>query len=183
VTASVPIRISFVCLGNICRSPTAEAVMRHLVAREGLEDRVLLDSAGLGDWHVGGPRDSRSQKVGRKRGMALEGVARQFVAEDFERFDYVLAMDRQNLSGLMALAPDDAARAKVRLLRSFDPAAPPGAEVPDPYYGGPRGFDEVFDICQAACQGLLEHLRQTHGLPARGDAPPAATPTPAADPE
>jgi protein-tyrosine phosphatase len=159
-----PIRLSFVCLGNICRSPTAEAVMRHLVTQAGLADRFVIDSAGLGDWHVGGPRDNRSQKVGRKRGILLEGVARQFQPEDFDRFDHVLAMDRQNLAGLLALAPDDAARAKVRLLRSFDSAAPPEAEVPDPYYGGPRGFDEVFDICQAACQGLLDDLRRNHEL-------------------
>jgi protein-tyrosine phosphatase len=161
---STPVRLSFVCLGNICRSPTAEAVMRHLVEREGLADRVVVDSAGLGDWHVGGPRDSRSLKVGRRRGITLDGVARQFSAEDFARFDYVLAMDQQNRKGLLALAPDDEARAKVHLLRSFDAAAPPGAEVPDPYYGGPRGFDEVFDICDAACRGLLEHLRGKHLL-------------------
>jgi protein-tyrosine phosphatase len=159
-----PVRLSFVCLGNICRSPTAEAVMRHLIKKEGLEEKVLLDSAGLGDWHVGNARDARSQAVGRKRGVPLEGMARQFTASDFARFDYVLAMDRQNRSGLLALAPDDAARAKVRLLRSFDPASPPDAEVPDPYYGGPRGFDEVFDICEAACAGLLAHLRRTHRL-------------------
>jgi protein-tyrosine phosphatase len=158
------VRLAFVCLGNICRSPTAEAVMRHLVAQAGLADRITVESAGLGDWHVGGPRDSRSQKVGRKRGVVLEGVARQFVSEDFERFDYVLAMDRQNQAGLLALAPDAAARAKVHLLRAFDPAAPPDAEVPDPYYGGPQGFDEVFDICHAACAGLLEQVRRDHGL-------------------
>jgi protein-tyrosine phosphatase len=158
------VRISFVCLGNICRSPTAEAVMRHLVTEARLTDRIIIDSAGLGDWHVGGARDSRSQKVGRKRGIALEGVARQFVAEDFDRFDHVLAMDRQNRAGLLALAPDDAARAKVRMLRSFDPSAPPDAEVPDPYYGGPQGFDEVFDICETACRGLLAHLRRELGL-------------------
>jgi protein-tyrosine phosphatase len=159
-----PVRLSFVCLGNICRSPTAEAVMRHLIKKEGLEKKVLLDSAGLGDWHIGNPRDSRSQAVGKKRGVPLEGVARQFQPGDFARFDYVLAMDRQNQKGLMALAPDEQARAKVRLLRSFDPAAPPDAEVPDPYYGGPHGFEQVFDICEAACAGLLDHLRRTHRL-------------------
>jgi protein-tyrosine phosphatase len=159
---SDPVRISFVCLGNICRSPTAEAVMRHLVKQAALDDRFVLDSAGLGDWHVGGARDSRSQKVGRRRGIVLEGVARQFKADDFARFDYVLAMDRQNRAGLLALAPDDEARAKVHLLRSFDPDAPADAEVPDPYYGGPRGFDEVFDICDAACRGLLTQLRARH---------------------
>jgi protein-tyrosine phosphatase len=159
-----PVRLTFVCLGNICRSPTAEAVMRHLIAREGLQEKIALDSAGLGDWHVGHTRDSRSRAVGKRRGIPLEGVARQFQAEDFARFDYVLAMDRQNRDGLLKLAPDAESRAKVRLLRSFDPAAPPDAEVPDPYYGGPQGFDEVFDICQAACQGLLAQLRRDHKL-------------------
>ena len=158
------VRLSFVCLGNICRSPTAEAVMRHLVQQEGLQAKILLDSAGLGDWHVGHARDSRSQAVGRRRGIPLAGVARQFQAGDFARFDHVLAMDRQNRAGLLQLAPHEQARAKVRLLRSFDPAAPPDADVPDPYYGGPQGFDEVFDICQAACAGLLAHLRRTHAL-------------------
>jgi protein-tyrosine phosphatase len=166
---SAPVRLSFVCLGNICRSPTAEAVMRHLVSQAGLADRILIESAGLGDWHVGGARDTRSQKVGRRRGIALEGVARQFVPGDFARLDYVLAMDRQNRAGLLAMAPDDTARARVHLLRAFDPAAPPDAEVPDPYYGGPRGFDEVFDICEAACQGLLDHLRRAHQLEPRAE--------------
>lgn len=159
-----PVRISFVCLGNICRSPTAEAVMRHLVREAGLQDCVVIDSAGTGDWHVGEPRDRRSSAVGRRRGIPLAGRARQFVPADFERFDYVLAMDGQNLDNLRRLAPDAAARAKVRLLRSFDPRSPQGADVPDPYFGGDRGFDEVFDICEAACRGLLADLRARHGL-------------------
>jgi len=159
-----PVRLSFVCLGNICRSPTAEAVMRHLIKQEGLQQKIVLDSAGLGDWHLGEARDSRSQAVGKRRGIPLEGVARQFQGPDFARFDYVLAMDRQNRDGLLKLAPDAEARAKVRLLRSFDPASPPDAEVPDPYYGGPQGFDQVFDICQAACEGLLAQLRRDHKL-------------------
>jgi protein-tyrosine phosphatase len=159
-----PVRLSFVCLGNICRSPTAEAVMRHLIKTEGLQQKIALDSAGLGDWHLGEARDARSQAVGKRRGMPLEGVARQFQPADFARFDYVLAMDRQNRDGLLKLAPDAQAGAKVRLLRSFDPASPPEAEVPDPYYGGPQGFDQVFDICQAACQGLLAQLRRDHKL-------------------
>jgi len=161
----VRIRICFVCLGNICRSPTAEAVMRHLVAREHLEDRILIESAGTGDWHVGEPRDRRSREVGARRGMPLGGRARQFVAADFARFDWVLAMDGQNLATLREMAPDEAARAKVRRLRSFDPASPPDSDVPDPYYGGPEGFDQVFDICVAACEGLLAHLRQELARP------------------
>lgn len=167
-----PVRLSFVCLGNICRSPTAEAVMRHLVREGGFEAFVSIDSAGTGDWHVGEPRDKRSAEVGRRRGIPLSGRARHFEADDFERFDYVLAMDRQNRANLLKLAPDEAARTKVHLLRHFDPSIAAGDvddlegddEVPDPYYGGPDGFDHVFDICLAACTGLLAHLRRTHGF-------------------
>ena len=157
------VRVSFVCLGNICRSPTAEAVMRHLVAEAGVKDETLIDSAGTGDWHVGEPRDRRSSAVGQRRGIPLSGRARTFVAADFARFDHVLAMDRQNLENLLKIAPDAEARAKVRLLRSYDPEASDD-EVPDPYYGGPEGFDEVFDICLAACGGLLAHLRHRYGF-------------------
>jgi protein-tyrosine phosphatase len=155
--------ICFVCLGNICRSPTAEAVMRHLVAEAGLGDRIRVDSAGTGDWHIGEPRDRRSQAVGRKRGIPLSGAARQFVAGDFDAYDHVIAMDKSNRAELLRMARNDADRAKVRLLRSFDPTAPADADVPDPYYGGPSGFDDVFDICERACRGLIEHLKRAHG--------------------
>jgi protein-tyrosine phosphatase len=154
------VRICFVCLGNICRSPTAEAVMRHLIAQEGLGDRVAVESAGTGDWHIGEPRDRRSRAVGNARGIPLGGVARQFTAPDFDRCDHVVAMDRKNRDELLAMARHEGDRAKVSLLRSFDPGASADAEVPDPYYGGPRGFEDVFDICDAACRGLLEHLRR-----------------------
>lgn len=139
--------------------------MRHLVREAGLGDRIQIDSAGTGGWHVGEPRDRRSSAVGKQRGIPLGGRARQFVAADFSRFDYVLAMDRQNLASLLALAPDEAARAKVRLLRSFEPNGGDGdPDVPDPYYGGPDGFDQVFDICEAACRGLLAEIRADHGF-------------------
>ncbi len=138
--------------------------MRHLVGQAGLGAAITLDSAGMGDWHVGGARDARSSEVGRRRGMPLGGVARQFQRADFARFDYVLAMDRSNRDQLLLLAPDDAARAKVSLLRAFDAAAPADAEVPDPYYGGPDGFDNVFAICEVACRGLLDHLCRQHNL-------------------
>jgi protein-tyrosine phosphatase len=142
--------------------------MRHLLQQAGLADKVSVDSAGTGDWHVGEPRDRRSAEVGRRRGMPLSGTARQFQRADFDRFDYVLAMDRQNLAVLRQLAPDAAARAKIHLLRAFEPR-PAGDgdgddEVPDPYYGGAEGFDRVIDICQSACRGLLAHLRGVHGL-------------------
>jgi protein-tyrosine phosphatase len=155
------IAVSFVCMGNICRSPTAEAIMRHLVREAGLEDAIALDSAGTGAWHVGEDRDRRSRAVAKRRGMPIEGPARQFQPGDFQRFDLVLGLDEENARDLRRLAPDDEARKKVRLLREFDPKTPKGASVPDPYYGGPDGFEEVFDICLSACQGLLDDLRRT----------------------
>jgi len=154
------VRICFVCLGNICRSPTAEAVMRHLVKQEGLAKQIEIDSAGTGDWHVGDPPDRRACAVGTARGIPLSGVAQQFTAADFARYDHVIAMDRSNRDDLLRMTTAPADRAKVRLLRSFDASAPPEADVPDPYYGGSRGFDEVFDICDRACRGLLAHLRR-----------------------
>lgn len=138
--------------------------MRHLVREAGLEKDVLIDSAGTGNWHVGETRDPRSSAVGQRRGIPLGGRARQFQAEDFARFDYVLAMDKQNRDALLELAPDDDAAAKVHLLRSFDPASDAEDDVPDPYYGGPQGFEQVFDICEAACRGLLAELRRRHNL-------------------
>jgi protein-tyrosine phosphatase len=152
------IRLCFVCLGNICRSPTAEAVMRHVVAEAGRRDEFAIDSAGVGGWHVGEPADRRARAAAAQRGYRITGVARQFQAGDFQRFDYVLAMDADNLHALnhLAAAPDEVA--KVHLLRAFDPDSPPGAEVPDPYYGGPSGFEEVLNICEAACRGLLARL-------------------------
>jgi protein-tyrosine phosphatase len=157
------IRICFVCLGNICRSPTAEAVMRHLVKEAGLGQRVAIESAGTGDWHLGQPRDRRSQAVGRARGIPLSGTAQQFTSELFDRYDHVIAMDRSNRAELLRLARDERDSVKVRMLRSFDAAAPKDADVPDPYYGGPSGFEDVFDICERACRGLLQHLRTAHG--------------------
>jgi protein-tyrosine phosphatase len=147
-----------VCLGNICRSPTAEAVMRHRVRERGLEDEVIVESAGTGAWHVGHPPDHRAAAEATGRGVRMEGRARQFTASDFDRCDLVLAMDAQNAADLRAIAPDDEARGKVRLLREFDPAAPAEPFVPDPYYGGPDGFATVFDMVDAACRGLLDHL-------------------------
>jgi len=158
------VRICFVCLGNICRSPTAEAVMRHLVVGAGLEHEILIESAGTGDWHVGQPRDRRSRAVGEARGIPLSGLAQQFVPASFDRYTHVLAMDRSNRDELLKMARGAQDRAKVALLRSFDPTAPPEAEVPDPYYGGARGFDEVFDICERACAALLEQLKREAGV-------------------
>lgn len=156
------IRVCFVCLGNICRSPTAEACFRAVVREARLAHRFEIDSAGTAAYHVGERADPRTRAVAKARGIEITSIARRFEARDFARFDYVLAMDRQNVENLLRLAPDAAARAKVRLFREFDPAAPKGAEVPDPYYEG--GFEHVFDICDAAARGLLAHLSEVHGL-------------------
>lgn len=130
--------------------------MRHLVAEAGLAERVTIDSAGTGAWHVGEPPDRRSAEAAARRGITLEGAARQVRVEDFAEFDLLLAADRRNHADLLRLAPDDAARAKVRMLRDFEPGE--GGDVPDPYYGGPRGFDDVLDIVERACRGLLTSL-------------------------
>ena len=158
------IRLCFVCLGNICRSPTAEGVMQGLVENAGLGDAIAIDSAGTGAYHVGEKADPRSRSTAEARGLTLRSISRQFVASDFETFDYVLAMDQDNFENLQSLAGNAEAQRRLFLFRSFDPVSPEGADVPDPYYGGPHGFDDVFDICQAACQGLLAHIQQTHQL-------------------
>jgi protein-tyrosine phosphatase len=158
---SDPVRLLFVCLGNICRSPTAEGAMRSLMRDAGLEDRIELDSAGTGGWHVGSPPDERATATAAARGIALEGSARRVRAEDFDYFDLILAMDRSNLDDLRELAPGPHERAKVRLLREFDPASAgtDDLDVPDPYYGTGDGFANVLELVQAACAGLLAQLR------------------------
>jgi low molecular weight protein-tyrosine phosphatase len=158
------VRICFVCLGNICRSPTAEGVMRSQVEAAGLARAIEIDSAGTGAWHIGDLPDSRARLEASRRGIELDSLARQFSTADFEHFDLVVAMDLDNVADLHALATHDGHRQKVRLLRDFDPHAPEGAGVPDPYYGGDEGFAEVFDLVEAACAGLVEHLQREHDL-------------------
>ncbi|MBK9180228.1 MAG: low molecular weight phosphotyrosine protein phosphatase [Acidimicrobiales bacterium] len=157
-------RVCFVCLGNICRSPTAEAVARHLAERGGAAHLVHLDSAGTGGWHAGEGPDRRAVAEGRRRGIAVTGTARRFEQADFAGFDLVVAMDRANRRELLALAPSREAAAKVHLLRSFDAGSPADADVPDPYDGGPEGFAAAFDLIEAACRGLLAaHLGPASG--------------------
>jgi protein-tyrosine phosphatase len=154
-------RVLFVCMGNICRSPTAEGVMRHILAAEGLEERVQVDSAGTGSWHVGEPADARAMAAAARRGIELTSVARQVQGEDFDDFDLILAADELNRRELLKISGEDPERtAKIRLLREFDPVARQDGdlEVPDPYYGGPEGFEEVLDLVDAACRGLLREL-------------------------
>lgn len=158
-------RILFVCLGNICRSPMAEGIFLHLVERRGLSHAYRADSAGTGDWHCGAPPDSRALATAARRGVHLPSVCRQIRDEDFRDFHLILAMDRSNRKLLLAQCPAPL-RAKIRLMREFDPAAAPGeeAEVPDPYYGGPEGFDRVFDMLHRSCGALLDSL-EADGLP------------------
>jgi protein-tyrosine phosphatase len=173
------LRLCFVCLGNICRSPTAEGVMRAIVHEAGLASRITIASAGTGAWHVGELPDPRTRAAARARGLELTSKARLFVQADLERFDYVLAMDGSNLQNLQRMARTPRERARIHLLRAFDATAPAGAEVPDPYYGGPKGFDEVLDMCERACRGLLAHLRAQHALApveVEVEAPPGAAP-------
>jgi protein-tyrosine phosphatase len=163
-----PFRVLFVCLGNICRSPTAEGTMRALVREAGMEDRIELDSAGTGSWHVGSSPDQRATAAAAARGIALAGAARQVSVADFDDFNLIIAMDSANLSDLRDLAGDDRRREKVRLLREFDPAgAAHGSEgreageldVPDPYYGPGDGFERVLDMVEASCRGLLAQIQ------------------------
>jgi protein-tyrosine phosphatase len=150
---SMPTRVLFVCLGNICRSPAAEAVFAALAAEAGAASEFAVDSAGTGAWHVGDQADARMRHAASRRGIAIESVARQVTSEDFHQFDLIVAMDASNLATLRRMAPAGHG-AKIVLLRDFDPEAP-GEDVPDPYYGGPDGFDAVLDIVTRAGRSLL----------------------------
>jgi len=161
------VRVCFVCLGNICRSPTAEGIMKHLVRERGLSDRIHVESAGTSAFQVGNPPDERSAAEARNRGVTLAGHARQFQPGDLGDFDLVVAMDRHNLGDLHDLAPEPFLRQRVVLLRSFDPASagnPTQLDVPDPYSGGATGFATVYDLVEPACRGLLDHLVAEHEL-------------------
>lgn len=152
------INVLFVCTGNICRSPTAEGVFKHCVEKAGLVARITSDSAGTHDYHVGEAPDPRAQAAARRRGYELgELRARRVHREDFERFDYVLAMDEANLRQLERLCPREHAH-KLKLFLDFADGAP--REVPDPYYGGADGFERVLDLVEKAAQGLLRHLHR-----------------------
>jgi protein-tyrosine phosphatase len=159
---SVRIRVLFVCMGNICRSPLAEAVFRNMVRERGLEDRFVIDSAGTSGYHHGAAPDRRSTETAQRRGIELTGSSRQLVAADLRRFDYVIAMDGDNLREIRALEAAAGGRAHVHRLREWDPERS-GADVPDPYYGGPGGFDEVHDIVDRSCEALLDHILAARG--------------------
>ncbi|HCI53642.1 MAG TPA: phosphotyrosine protein phosphatase [Gallionella sp.] len=152
------IKVLFVCMGNICRSPTAEAVFRHYVESAGLSEFILIDSAGTHDYHIGHAPDQRSQQAAEQRGYDMSGLrGRQVETLDFERFDYVLAMDKANLAILHYLAPRGCKK-YVGLFLEFS-RHHSEREVPDPYYGGTQGFESVLDMVEDAAQGLLQHIR------------------------
>lgn len=152
-----PISICFVCLGNICRSPTAEGIFLHILREKNKSHLFRVDSAGTGAWHIGKPADERARKVAKERGIELPSIARQVQPEDLNRFDYILAMDQKNRANLMEMATSEEQKNRIHLFRDFDPAAPENSEVPDPFHGGEDHFQDVFDMCSAAANGLMAH--------------------------
>lgn len=157
------VKVLFVCMGNICRSPTAEGVFTGLVEQAGLSDRIQTDSAGTHSYHVGSAPDSRAQATAQTRGFDLSALrARKFTADDFLDFDYVLAMDDDNYQNMQAIKPSNAT-AEFRLFLDYA-TEHKEREVPDPYYGGPSGFERVFDMVEDAAAGLLEHIKRKHSI-------------------
>ncbi len=158
MTTKPDVSVLFVCLGNICRSPLGEGVLAHRLEEEDLSDRVRVDSAGTGAWHLGEPPDPRSTEVAIRHGIALQGRARRVSVEDFHEFDYIFAMDRTNLRDLRHLESQGEGGALLTLFREFDPHKDGDLDVPDPYYGGADGFDLMFDMVDRTCAAFVEHL-------------------------
>ncbi len=158
------IKVLFVCLGNICRSPLAEGIFKQLVREEGLEDKIHIDSAGTSGWHIGEPPDPRTIEVAQKNGVPIEHYGKEVAPSDFEKFDYIIAMDDSNLADLERLH-GRARHNKAQLfkMRDFDDIGT-GGDVPDPYYGGPDGFDKVFDLLRRSSRNLLEKIKKDHNL-------------------
>lgn len=155
----MPTRILFVCMGNICRSPVAEGVFAHLAAQAGRAGEFEIDSAGTGGWHTGEAPDPRSRIVAEKHGVTLDHTARQVAHSDFNNFDLLIVMDHDNRYDLLSffkLTPSQ--RAKVKLLREWDPQARGDLDIPDPYYGGPEGFEQMYDVIERSARGLLDSI-------------------------
>lgn len=158
-----PTRLLFVCMGNICRSPLAESVFRHLARERGVEERFEIDSAGTSGYHVGDPPDRRSVATARARGVTVTGASRPLSDRDLNEFDYIIVMDAENHAFVNRLQAAVRGSARVHRLREWDPEQA-DLDVPDPYYGGPRGFEEVHDIVERSCAALLDHLLVESGV-------------------
>jgi len=155
------VKVLFICMGNICRSPTAHGVLERLVQQHGVDDRIEIDSAGTHAYHVGEPPDRRAQQTALSRGFDLSKQrARRVQVSDFETYDYVLAMDSDNLRNLIDICPAEH-QSKVELFLGYTTRFDED-EVPDPYYGGPKGFERVLDLVESAAEGLLEDIKQRH---------------------
>lgn len=157
------LKVVFVCLGNICRSPMAEGIFQHLVKEAGLKDRFEIDSAGTSGYHDGELADPRMRHTAERHGMKLTSRSRKFIREDFERFDYIIAMDRSNHRDIEALRDGSEGDGVVHLMRDFDPE-PDSLDVPDPYYGGEDGFEKVYRILRRSCETFLSKLTEKHAL-------------------
>jgi protein-tyrosine phosphatase len=153
------VRLLFVCLGNICRSPLAEAIFEHQIRQNGLKKQFLSESCGTANYHVGSPPDPRTLRNAAKNGVVIQHVGRQFHHEDFNRFDLILPMDRSNHSNLLRLPGAGKYESKIQLMRTFD-VLQPGADVPDPYYGDEKDFQEVFEILDRSSKGLIAFLQR-----------------------
>ncbi|MBQ8656758.1 MAG: low molecular weight phosphotyrosine protein phosphatase [Prevotella sp.] len=152
-------KILFVCLGNICRSPAAEGIMKRLVEERGLADDFVIDSAGIGSWHVGQLPDRRMRQHGARHGYDFNSRARQISRDDFRRFDYIVVMDEENRHDVLRLSSDAADRQRVLMMADYLRRHPQQYDVPDPYYGGDRDFELVIELLEDACEGLLDQLK------------------------
>lgn len=158
------VRVLFVCLGNICRSPLGAAILKKKISENGMDSWVEVDSCGTSNYHIGDGADPRTIANATENGVPIEHCARQLVAEDLEKFDYIFAMDKSNYQNIMNLASNpESAKDKVKLMRTFDPH-PNGGEVPDPYHGGAKGFQEVFEILDRSTDGFIAHLEESYKL-------------------
>ena len=158
------VKVLFVCLGNICRSPLAEGVFKQRVKEADLEDKIFVDSAGTSGWHIGEAPDPRSIEVAWQNGIELDSDGRKAISEDFQKFDYIIAMDGNNYSDLKRLPGSSIeGAAKLNLMRDFDDIGK-GQDVPDPYYGGDDGFTYVYDLLDRSCRNLLDEIIDDHQL-------------------
>ena len=158
------VAICFVCLGNICRSPLAQGVFEKLIADGGQQDQIQVSSAGTGSWHIGSPPDARMQKTANKHGVQLNSRGQQFQQKDFFNFDLILAMDSSNLNILEQMYPDPQKAENLKLFRSFDPENNGDLDVPDPYYGGGKGFEFVYEIVHRTCPNILKFVKTLDGF-------------------